>query len=137
MLNLHADSTEDLFDGIEKHNKKKIEQALQTNGNLEAVNHLGKTALHEAAHTYSPAIGLLVKKGANLEAGDDDNWTPLTYAVLYNKNSIEPLIKAGANINHIDGDNKTPLDHCKDPKIISLLKKFGAKNAFLLLKKKQ
>ena len=45
-------------------------------------------------------LNILVKKGANTEAKDEDQYTPLHYASYYNQTGIiEYLVSKGANKN--------------------------------------
>ncbi|MFH1882965.1 MAG: ankyrin repeat domain-containing protein [Planctomycetota bacterium] len=75
--------------------------------------------------------GQLIAKGANVNAKDNWNWTPLHSAAYYgNKDIVELLIAKGADVTARDGDSRTPLWYAKDKghaEIVSLLRKHGAK----------
>jgi len=82
-----------------------------------------------------------LNKGADVNAMDDDAWTPLNYAAFVGHKEIaELLIAAGADVNAKDDDGKTPLDwaekvrHTDRPKTkavkketAELLRKHGGK----------
>lgn len=132
-----ADATEDLFYALAKQDLALVKQALKNGANVHARNLLDKTPLHEAAHSFSPAIQLLLGAGAKLEDGDEDDWTPLTFAALCNKNSVHLLLAAGAQVNHVDKDNMTPLDHAKDQETRALLRSHDALTAAELRERKK
>ncbi len=66
-------------------------------------------------------------KGADLNARDYYNRTPLHRAVVGDKKEIvELLIARGANVNAKDKHGSTPLSHASDLEIVKLLKQQGA-----------
>ena len=62
-----------------------IEKFLQYNPNINLKNKEGLTALHIMARYRSSfdCLALLIKKGANVDAQDNDGWTPLMVAVKH------------------------------------------------------
>ena len=65
------------------------------------------------------AIEALLKVGADVEARDSHDWTPLMEAASarWNENPeviVEMLLKAGANAKTKDKKGKTAADHAKD-----------------------
>lgn len=62
-----------------------IEKFLQYNPNINLKNKEGSTALHIMARYRSSfdCLALLIKKGANVDAQDNDGWTPLMDAVKH------------------------------------------------------
>lgn len=62
-----------------------IEKFLQYNPNINLKNKEGLTALHIMARYRSSfdCLALLIKKGANVDAQDNDGWTPLMDAVKH------------------------------------------------------
>ena len=53
----------------------------------------------------------LVKNGANVNAEDSEDRTPLHYAVMHNRHLVSVLISREANIFAVDENGKTPLDY--------------------------
>ena len=77
-----------------------------------------QTPLHLAARNGNPDIvTLLLAKGANVDAIDQDKWTALSLAVLYDMNVrngghsrvVQILLDAGASIDMMDEHGQTPL----------------------------
>jgi len=91
----------------------------------------GTTPLSRAVGVgFKDIIELLIAKGADVNAKDNWNWTPLHSAVYGHKDIVELLITEGANVNARDGGSRTPLFYAKDQgnnEIVELLRKHGAK----------
>lgn len=91
----------------------------------------GTTPLERAADVgFKDIVELLIAKGADVNAKDNWNWTPLHSAVYGHKDIVELLITEGANVNARDGASRTPLWYAKDEgnaEIVELLRKHGAK----------
>ncbi|TET06419.1 ankyrin repeat domain-containing protein [Candidatus Dependentiae bacterium] len=89
------------------------------------------TPLHDAAVKGNEAIvGLLLERGANVDAADIYGYTPLHKAIRYkNEAIVRLLIGGGANINAGNKRDWTPL-HCavlyNQKAIVSLLLEKGA-----------
>lgn len=67
-------------------------------------------------------VNVLIIKGADVNAQDKDNRTPLHFAAQNNnKEIVDALIKAGADVNIKDEDGKTPLDLTTNEEIKTLL----------------
>lgn len=78
---------------------QRLKEMLQQKPLLNATNEFGWTPLHVAVIIQNKEIvQILIDQGADLEVFDNDNMTPLAYAVT-NKdtNIIGALLKAGAN----------------------------------------
>jgi cytohesin len=70
----------------------------------------GRMPLHFAAFcSKADIIKLLIEKGADANARDNNNFTPLYYA--RDAETAELLIKSGAKVNVCDGTGYTPLHH--------------------------
>jgi len=73
-----------------------------------------------------------IRNGANVNATDADDWTPLMAAAAYNNRPdvINELLKAGADVNAWDSMSMTSLNwaamHNSNPKVIEVLLKAGA-----------
>ena len=91
----------------------------------------GTTPLDRAVSGgFKDIVELLIAKGADVNSRDNWDWTPLHSAVYGNKEMVELLITRGANVNARDGARRAPLWYAKnkrDPEIVELLKKHGAK----------
>ncbi len=91
------------------------------------------TALHNAA-AFGPveSVRYLVKAGANVNARDSRNLSPLFFALATEYPSLEivrSLIGAGADVKAPDSSGDTPLDWADKfgyPEIIAELRKAGA-----------
>jgi len=60
---------------------------------------------------------LLILKGADIKAQDENGWTPLHYAACQGyKQLAESLMSQGANVNTLKNDDTTPL-HCAGGKV--------------------
>ena len=95
-------------------------------------NKEGQTALMIAVSKgYSDLVDLLIKKGANVNAKDNNDKTPLMFAASSgNIKIVQALLKKKADINAKDKDGKTALYYAKKAKhteITNLLTKNGAK----------
>lgn len=70
----------------------------------------GRLPLHFASFfSKADIIKLLIAKGADINAPDNSNFTPLFYA--RDSDTAELLIKNGARVNVSDGTGYTPLHH--------------------------
>ena len=75
------------------------------------------TALMYAAVSDHPRfVTILLNAGADPNQRDDENWTPLHYAIYSNRaaDSIRNLINAGAAVDARCEAGRTPLDLCID-----------------------
>jgi len=84
---------------------------------------------------------ILIEHGADVKAKDNDGWTPLHIAAMFDYDKVAwTLIEHGADVNAIDSEGQTPLDNANIPisrspwlnpktkdKIITLLRSHGAK----------
>lgn len=73
-------------------------------------NARGETPLHYAASGQSvELLASLVEAGAELDARDDDGWTPLFYASQNSVHIAAFLVACGANVNAVDKRRRSPL----------------------------
>ncbi len=95
---------ERMFDGIYSSNIDIVREQLDKGVFVDARNETGLTALHVAQN--KEIIKLLIARGADVNAVDEDNMTP-----LFNKDvSAEKiLVEAGADINIRSRKGNTPL----------------------------
>ena len=82
------------------------------------------------AHNQKDVVEALITKGADVNAKDNWNWTPLHSAIFQDKAMVELLIARGASVNARDGGGSTPLWYAQregHTEIVELLRKHGAK----------
>jgi len=59
---------------------------------------------------HKDMVGLLIDRGANIDATNQDGWTPLRYAIFHDKKEVvEALIARGADVNIKAKKGETPL----------------------------
>eukprot|EP01156_Anaeramoeba_ignava_P018380 Anaeramoba_ignava/a91581_78.p1 GENE.a91581_78~~a91581_78.p1 ORF type:complete len:972 (+),score=309.43 a91581_78:916-3831(+) len=95
-----------------------LKKILARKMDISNTNTQGKTALHKAVENNNPnAVKLLINHGANVNARDHKNITPLIQSVISSDDHIidpqivEILLNSGADPKCIDIENKTALHH--------------------------
>lgn len=80
--------------------------------NEAATRPVGLTPLmYVAFEGYVDAVDFLLRRGAKIDAIDEDGMTPLHFAALAGcQASCRALVLAGANTAALDDDGRTPLD---------------------------
>ncbi|MCJ1387937.1 hypothetical protein MMC18_000780 [Xylographa bjoerkii] len=126
---------------------------IDNGANINHLNALGRTALHEAAkNSRFDDAGFLIRKGANVNAetqariAKDSDWgqrigvanlTPLHEAIgVGDEKMVAILIEGGANVNHVSREGWSPLDLAlldQQEQIIEVLLAHGAR--FISLEK--
>ena len=117
-----------------------VREALEHNKSLaNAINKYNKTALMRAAFEgQKDIVKLLIDNGAEVNAVDDNNSTPLMWAVGGNRdfpNVVKLLLEAGAYVNYKTSSayfGQTALDMAEYGKLtrsIAVLKSWGGVNA--------
>ncbi len=91
----------------------------------------GTTPLDRAVVAgFKDIVELLIAKGADVNAKDNWDWTPLHSAVYGHKEIVELLIAKGADVNAGDGAGRTPLWYAEKEgytEIVELLRKHEQK----------
>ena len=101
--------------------------------NATAKDDKGFTPLYHAINCSADEMTTaLIKAGANpniATSAEHGASTPLILAITELSDFVEPLVKAGADVNMKDGEGKSPLQWAKEknPDVVSILKKAGAK----------
>lgn len=100
---------------------------------LNDLNEYGQNLLHEAiAYNQVETAIRLIRKGINLNLGDQDGATPLHFAAAYRLSAVATeLLERGANPNVVDKHGNSPLwtaafNARGNYALVELLKKFGA-----------
>jgi ankyrin repeat protein len=93
-----------------------IELLVAMRANVNAQGNHGTAPLHFAAKGHPFCIELLVTKfGADLNLRNDNGWTAVFVAVLFNSPACIPtLVQLKADITICSGDGKTPLEKAKE-----------------------
>ena len=70
----------------------------------------GIVALHRVAESSNvELLELLIKEGADIDACNDNQATPLHWAARYNPGQVKILLERGANVNVLSRGQKSPL----------------------------
>lgn len=78
--------------------------------NIDIRDDRGATALHEACINGKEALfDELLKCGADIEARDNDNKTPIFYAAQGRTSILKKLVSLGAKVDHIDSFRYLPI----------------------------
>ena len=87
-----------------------------------------KTALHKASENgHLKMVKVLIHIGAEIEAKDEDGWTPLHFAAFNDKlDVVKYLIKKGSKIHAKDNHQQTALHKANNFDIAKLLIQNGA-----------
>ena len=111
----------------------EIFKNLATLADMQGIDPVGDTPLHQAARNENPDIfTALIQEGADIHAKNKYGYTPLHWAAWWNKNPdiIAALIQAGADIRAQDKYGYTPLHQAagfnENPDIINALIQEGA-----------
>lgn len=112
-----ADHHKSLTESIQNKNIANLQMLLTLGYDPNAVDKDGISVLMFAIEKKcAPEIyEILIEHGANMEQTDNENTTPIHYAVhLGNRDAVEILIKNGAKINHRNSSGTTPLHRAKN-----------------------
>ena len=89
------------------------------------------TALHLVgiSNISAPVVRALIKAGAEVDALDSNQDSPLHYAAQFNPAAVQVLVEANAKVNVLDKLNYSPLfcaANCKQSEAVVCLCKAGA-----------
>ena len=126
--------------GDNREHPDKVQRLLALGADIDVRNYKGKTALHYAAKAgFLKVINLLIKRGAPLDATDNDGETPLFDAIRSTikdsqkqRAALEALLIAGANLNVKNKKGLTPLQvaqrmrRAEAKKVVALLRVYSA-----------
>lgn len=103
-------SESDLFDALWRCDVVGVRAALRSTGANVRRNNL-YTPLHDAARCSVEVSQVLLDAGADVNAREDEGWTPLMYSVLHGNLPVASfLIRAGADVGASEYDaGRSPL----------------------------
>lgn len=104
-----------LYDACRRGDVGRLQEYCGKGGVVDDFEPLTKmTLMHSAAFGGSAAIvDMLVEKGANVDAADNDGWAPLHYACRAgHPHVVQSLVTGGANVNARNASRSTPLHIC-------------------------
>ncbi|MDR0867386.1 MAG: ankyrin repeat domain-containing protein [Planctomycetota bacterium] len=128
-----AVSNKEFFEVVRSGSLADVQAAIVAGADVNAkFDTYDDTPLHSAAgkNPNPEIITALIKAGADVNAKDVQDGTPLHDAVLRNPAVIAALISAGANVNDKTFEDKTPLDYAVEKgnkEVVDLLRAAGAK----------
>lgn len=112
----------DLWAAVRNGSPGDVDAALtalkRSNGNIDARNSFGSTALHIAVwRNHIPVVRRLLAAGANMEIRDGESgWSSLHRALHFGHLAVAGvLIEAGANLLLEDSKGRTPVDLVSGP----------------------
>lgn len=105
-----------LLEAAARNDYDEVKRLLMLGVSPDSVNHDGLTALHQCCIDASePIMSLLLEFGANVDARDTEQWTPLHAACTCGHlNLVKILVGNGADLLAVNGDGNMPFDICED-----------------------
>lgn len=105
-----------LLEAAARNDFDEVKRLLMLGVSPDSVNHDGLTALHQCCIDASePIMSLLLEFGANVDARDTEQWTPLHAACTCGHlNLVKILVENDADLLAVNGDGNMPFDICED-----------------------
>ena len=102
-------AAQSLVEAAHSGDRSAVRALLNEGAGLEEQDRLGNTALHWAAlNRDAKLVKELLRQGADANAENQDDVTPLFYAVG-NVESVKALLESGAEVNHVTRFEGTPI----------------------------
>ena len=76
--------------------------------NVHMQPHMHSPPTHTHTHTHTPHTHTHTYRGANIDAIDKDQLTPLLVAVIHGStDAVDALLESGADIHHVDESGRS------------------------------
>lgn len=120
---VHFDPGVMLLEAAARNDFPEVKRLLMLGVSPSSTNHDGLSALHQCCIEASePMIDLLLGYGANVDARDVEQWTPLHAACTCGHlNLVKILVENGADLLAVNGDGNMPFDLCEDEETLDYL----------------
>lgn len=118
-----------LLEAAARNDIDEVRRLLSLNVTPDSTNEDGLTALHQCCIDDSEEMmKVLVEFGADVNAADSEQWTPLhAAATCGHLHLVKFLIDNGANLLAVNGDGNMPYDICEDETTLSYIENEMAK----------
>jgi len=112
-----------LLEAAARNDIDEVRRLLRLNVTPDSTNEDGLTALHQCCIDDSEEMmKVLVEFGADCNAADSEQWTPLhAAATCGHLHLVKFLIDNGANLLAVNGDGNMPYDICEDETTLSYI----------------
>uniref|UniRef100_A0A8D0JSR0 Protein phosphatase 1 regulatory subunit 16B n=1 Tax=Sus scrofa TaxID=9823 RepID=A0A8D0JSR0_PIG len=103
--------------------KQAVRYFLKNKVSPDLCNEDGLTALHQCCiDNFEEIVKLLLSHGANVNAKDNELWTPLHAAATCGHiNLVKILVQYGANLLAVNSDGNMPYDLCEDEPTLDVI----------------
>ena len=118
-----------LLEAATRNDIDEVRRLLSLSVTPDSTNEDGLTALHQCCIDDSEEMmKVLVEFGADVNAADSEQWTPLhAAATCGHLHLVKFLIDNGANLLAVNGDGNMPYDICEDETTLSYIENEMAK----------
>ena len=118
-----------LLEAAARNDIDEVRRLLSLSVTPDSTNEDGLTALHQCCIDDSEEMmKVLVEFGADVNAADSEQWTPLhAAATCGHLHLVKFLIDNGANLLAVNGDGNMPYDICEDETTLSYIENEMAK----------
>jgi len=112
-----------LLEAAVRNDIDEVRRLLKKDVNPDSTNEDGLTALHQCCiDDNEEMMKLLIEFGANVNAEDNEKWTPLhAAATCGHLHLVKYLIARGTNLLAVNADGNMPCDICEDEKTLDCI----------------